>query len=73
MVLLIYSVLAIEDIGNKLLGVGISFSGIIGTIMIGIFKNELDKSINSNERKTLIDNLMGIFRLIKNENRSGKT
>jgi len=50
---------------NKAFGAGISVFGIVGTILVAIFKNELDKADSQEERNNIMEFLLQIFKNLK--------
>ena len=66
MAVLVYVIFSGEiSLFNKVLGSGISVFGIVGTVMIAIFKSELDKAESPEERSKIMELLIKIFNNLK--------
>lgn len=50
---------------NRVIGSGISVVGIIGTVLIAIFKNELDKAKTKDERLGIMQIIINVFSILK--------
>lgn len=68
MVLLIYIIVFKEsDLFDKLLGSGISLTGIVGVVQIAIFKHELDTATTTKEKQNIMKILIDVFKIMKNK------